>query len=347
MQQLTRKSLTYKYFHIFKSNALRNSPSLTAAAVDISSNFASSAAAAADDAAVHGSLNNNLKNEVYEAVDELGEYKPFWERQMLMRKDYSLLFFSREGSIRKWSGILLDSILFNTVLVSAIVLAILSIVYPITSDGSPLDIAMQIFIMGIFLSEVLLKWISMGLFSQNGTGYFSYFLNNIDFSVCVTVVVALIVNDGILRNVYIFRLTKVPELFGCKTYLLFNGFFVFFINNSFYLADIYKSRLLGMIYKTLSASASSLLLYISFLLVFCFFCAVVGLQIYRNEFGHCSYPNYPPFDGRYVSYSANATYPNGCNGRAYIPIIAAGSYLYSTEIEVSNSTAFTWSDIGD
>jgi hypothetical protein len=241
MQQLTRKSLTYKYFHIFKSNALRNSPSLTAAAVDISSNSASSAAAAADDAAVHGSLNNNLKNEVYEAVDELGEYKPFWERQMLMRKDYSLLFFSREGSIRKWSGILLDSILFNTVLVSAIILAILSIVYPITSDGSPLDIAMQIFIMGIFLSEVLLKWISMGLFSQNGTGYFSYFLNNIDFSVCVTVVVALIVNDGILRNVYIFRLTKVPELFGCKIYFCSMAFSFFLLIIAFILQTFTKA----------------------------------------------------------------------------------------------------------
>ena len=101
-----------------------------------------------------------------------------------------------------------------------------------------------------------------------------------------------------------------------------------------------------MIYKTISASASSLILYMTFLLVFCFFFAVVGLQLYRSELGHCSYPNYPSFDGRYVSQSANSTYPNGCEGIAYIPIMAAGSYLYSSEITVTNTTAFAWSNIG-
>ena len=218
MQQLTRKSLTYKYFHIFKSNAMRNSPSLTAtAAIDVNSTSSTSSAVVD----LHqGSANNNLKNEVYEAVDELGEYKSFWERQMLMRKDYSLLLFSREGSTRKWSTTLLNSVLFNTVLVIAIVLAVLSIVYPITSDGSPLDIVSQIFIMSILLSEVLLKWICMGLFARNGTGYFSFMLNNIDFAVCVVVVIALIIGDGALRKVYIFRLTKVPELFGCKRFAM-------------------------------------------------------------------------------------------------------------------------------
>ena len=193
---------------------MRNSPSLTAtAAIDDSS---SPSSAAVD---LHqGSANNNLKNEVYEAIDELGEYKSFWERQMLMRKDYSLLLFSREGSMRKWSTILLDSVLFNVVLVVAIVLAVLSIVHPITYDGSPLDIVLQIFIMSILLSEVLLKWICMGLFARNGTGYFSFLLNNIDFAVCVLVVIALILGDGTLRKVYIFRLPKIPELFGCKRF---------------------------------------------------------------------------------------------------------------------------------
>ena len=319
MQELTRKTVKYKYFHIFKSNTSRRMDTLADP-----STSSSSAAAAVDP---QGS--SKLKNEVTEAAEELGEYKSFLEREMLRRRDYSLLLFSRDGRIRKWATVLVNSLFFNFILVSAISLSVLSVLYPFTTDGSPADVALQVFVMTVLLSEVLLKWVVMGLFSlRTGTGtggYFSYLLNNVDFATCVVIVVALITGDSRLRNTYIFRLSKFPALFGRK---LISNFF--FPDRSNYhvrysVLDFNKSRLLDMIYKTIAASAPSLLLYILSLLVFCAFFAIVGMQLYSSNFGYCSYSGYPPFDGRYQSFSDPTSFPNGCNGLAYVATPSVGT----------------------
>jgi len=211
MQSLTRKSITYKYFHIFKSNALRGASSLSSAN-DIMSPTSTSGG-------MSGNLQSekNLKNEVHEADATDGVYINFWERELLKREDYSLFIFSKDGIVRKYCSVVLRSKFFNAVLVGGICLANISILRPLIEEGSAYDILSQAIIMSIFITEVILKWISMGVFTySNGEGYFWYVLNCVDFSVCFLVVVALSTGSRSLRAVYIFRLTKFPSLFSCK-----------------------------------------------------------------------------------------------------------------------------------
>lgn len=351
MQRHTRKSITYKYFHIFKSNALRNNGISAMSAAEEASGRPSSPAA--------GPSAQYLKNEVDEKVDEGGEYKNFWERQMIQRQDYSMFLFSKSSGIRRFAVDLMNSIFFNVIVFGAICFSIVTILYPL-SEGTVFDVLIQVFILSVFSAEIFIKWIGMGWFDYaTGEGYFWHLLNVLDFAVCIVVIVAIATGQTSMRAVYIFRLTKFPSMFSCKsippptpTPFTLDSFLhrytsLHIVTHRYVcLADVHKSRALQLIYRTVSASASSVILYMVTVILFCFFFAVFGLQLWRGTFGYCSYPNYPSFDTRFVSYSNPEDFPHGCDGSAYIPVVAAGQDSASTSpIAISDDTVFAWSSI--
>jgi hypothetical protein len=235
------------------------------------------------------------RDQVGDSFDDPAD-EPFWEKFFAERVHYSMYLFSDDkrdcsGIVRRYCGKLVDSFPFQLLVGLAVVLAVSSIFYG--DSFQPVSkVLMDGFMLIVFLFEMFLYWIKLGVYG-GPKAYFKSPMYAIDFLVNIAMIYGFATGGTVLDDLRVFRLLKIPPL----------------------MMYIDRGDTLRLFFKTLFNALPSLTSVVFVLCACIFFFAVIALHIWTGKFGYCSYSEYPGGRGRYES--DDVYYPTGCSGTAY------------------------------
>jgi Ion transport protein len=233
---------------------------------------------------------SKLKREAVAEYTGPPPVEPFLKKFLRERADYSLYLLSRQNIIRRGLKYLIESIFFQLIITFSILVSVIGLV--VSEDRLMGPVNESLFLVVIFLSEMVLLWLVYGLIGSPNA-YFNQPLYLIDFFVNAAMMYAYYTDFAVLNQLRLFRMLKVPSLM-------------------LYLTDSNTMRIFFvMIYNALPSLVSVLCMTLGTT----FLTAVVGVQLYTGKFNHCSYKDYPGARSRFERDPVN--FPTGCSGTGY------------------------------
>lgn len=255
---------------------------------------------------------------VKEAAEDEPEL-PWLTAFFLKRKNYRMYFVKPGGVLEIIFNSIKNSLIFNLAVSFSVLISVATILNSADGGGdgyfyfdTKIWTLINLIVTAIFLAEMFLMWAVYGMFSPKATAYFWQPINWLEFIVNAMMIIGMVSTDDNLKSLLRkFRIVRIAKLPGIIT-------------------SFSTNRSLNTFLQSITASFTSITSVVMTSIMLIFFIAIIGVQVFKGLFNHCSYSDYP--NGRSFSESDSA-YPNGCEGIAFVNFTA--DYSATTDLYVT------------